>query len=68
MLIADLIEKFIDYLISQKGYSDHTIRNYRKDLEQFLGFLVRRQMSSEKRGGAPDLESAIEAYHRAGTR
>ena len=58
MLIADFIEKFIDYLISQKGYSDHTIRNYRKDLEQFLGFLVRRQMSSEKGEGPPDLESA----------
>jgi len=38
------IEEFIDYLRSQRGYSLHTLRNYRIDLKQFLGFL------NEKKG------------------
>ena len=33
------IEEFIHYLSAEKNASLHTIRNYRKDLEQFEGFL-----------------------------
>lgn len=39
MLLADVIDKFIEYIRSQRGYSDHTIRNYGSDLRQFLDFL-----------------------------
>ena len=35
-----LIQKFIDYLKIEKGYSDHTILAYRKDLESFHNFIV----------------------------
>ena len=51
MRISDHIKNFIDYLGSQRGYSDHTIRNYRIDLNQFVDFLV------EKKNPPPDLES-----------
>jgi len=44
MALSDLIDKFLDYLDSQRGYSEHTIRNYRTDLRQFVSFLY------EKRG------------------
>ena len=40
MLSADRIEKFIRHLGSERGYSAHTIRNYRIDLYHFLGFLL----------------------------
>ena len=36
---ASLIHQFIDYLSTEKNASPHTCRNYRKDLEQFEGFL-----------------------------
>ncbi|MFH0844916.1 MAG: tyrosine recombinase XerC [Pseudomonadota bacterium] len=43
MLLADLIEEFIHSLRSEKGYSEHTIRNYRNDLRQFLNFILREK-------------------------
>ena len=46
---ADTIEKFIDYLQYQRSYSDHTLRNYRLDLTQFLDFLHEKQGLKEKK-------------------
>ena len=57
MRLADLIEAFWDYLRSQKGYSDHTLKNYQVDLEHFLTFLVHKQGSKGKKENAPELES-----------
>jgi integrase/recombinase XerC len=48
MLVAQLIEEFIQALETQKGYSPHTIRNYRADLGQFLGFLTEKQRETGK--------------------
>jgi integrase/recombinase XerC len=45
MLRPEHVEEFISYLRSQRGYSPHTLRNYRIDLRQFVEFL------SEKKGG-----------------
>lgn len=36
------IERFVEYLRDQRGYSWHTVRSYRKDLEQFVEFLSKR--------------------------
>lgn len=33
-----MLDSFIDYLTSQKRFSDHTCQAYRKDIEQFLEF------------------------------
>jgi integrase/recombinase XerC len=53
----DLIDSFIDDLRSLRGYSDHTTKNYRIDLEQFLGFLVEKQDLSGKKETSPELKS-----------
>ena len=53
----DLIDSFIDDLKSLKGYSDHTAKNYRIDLEQFLSFLVEKQDLFGKAETSPELES-----------
>jgi integrase/recombinase XerC len=45
MLLADQIEKFIHSLATEKGYSEHTVRNYRIDLSQFLDFVREKQAS-----------------------
>ncbi|MBN1832176.1 MAG: tyrosine recombinase XerC [Deltaproteobacteria bacterium] len=53
----DFIDSFIDDLISLKGYSDHTAKSYRIDLEQFSSFLFEKQDLSGKGESAPELES-----------
>lgn len=43
MCLAGLIEKYLDYIRSQRGYSEHTVRNYRSDLRQFSRFLNKKE-------------------------
>ncbi len=35
-----LIDSFLESLVTEKGYSDHTCRAYRKDLKDFFSFLA----------------------------
>ncbi|MEO0096452.1 MAG: site-specific tyrosine recombinase/integron integrase [candidate division WOR-3 bacterium] len=37
--LVSRINDFIDYLKKEKNYSEHTLRNYQKDIEQFFGYL-----------------------------
>jgi len=57
MLLPDLIKKFVNYLKSQKGYSDHTVRNYGNDLKQFLDFIIETKESKGEGELPPELES-----------
>ncbi|MBW1721915.1 MAG: tyrosine recombinase XerC [Deltaproteobacteria bacterium] len=51
MTAEALVEEFIGYLSSQKGYSAHTIRAYRSDLLQFLRFLREKEERAGPEGG-----------------
>jgi integrase/recombinase XerC len=42
LLVSSQIETFVLYLKEQRGYSEHTIRNYRTDLRHFSEFLASR--------------------------
>jgi integrase/recombinase XerC len=57
MTTKDLIEVFLDGLKSQKGYSPHTVRNYRIDLAQFLDFLNRKRRLPKGQETGPVIES-----------
>lgn len=57
MIAAEAIEAFIEAVKSQKGYSQHTVRNYRIDLGQFHDFLEAKARLQAGGGGAPLLES-----------
>ena len=35
-----MVEKFLEYIKVEKRYSDHTMTSYRKDLDDFLSFLL----------------------------
>ena len=35
-----LIDSFLESLVTEKGYSSHTRRAYRKDILDFLSFLA----------------------------
>ena len=57
MTLAELIDLYIKALKTQKGYSEHTVRNYRSDLEQFLRFL----RDKGAREGKTEQEPAVES-------
>jgi integrase/recombinase XerC len=38
--LRDHVDAFIGFLSNEKGYSEHTVRNYHVDLKDFLGFLA----------------------------
>ncbi len=43
------IEKFIDYLASQKGLSDNTVKGYTKDLNAFFDYFIDKKIESDLR-------------------
>lgn len=49
------IDLFLAYLRNQKGYSRHTVRNYRIDLNQFLTFLNTKECQQQDEG--PDIRA-----------
>jgi len=55
LLFQDLIETFVEYLQDNKGFSQHTIRNYHIDLRQFLDFLDSKKKKSPE-GDVPNVE------------
>jgi integrase/recombinase XerC len=57
MIVAELIEAFIDAVRTQKGYSPHTVRNYRVDLGQLHDFLKEKESLSGREGAQPVIES-----------
>lgn len=40
-----LIERYLEHLLEERGLSAHTLRAYRRDLDQFLDFLARDFLS-----------------------
>lgn len=42
------LDKFLQYLIYEKKYSEHTIKNYERDLDYFLLFLNDKKISNIK--------------------
>ncbi len=51
IMMKELIDKFIQYLITEKNASEHTLRNYLSDLNQFFNFIKQSQT-----GSSPDAE------------
>lgn len=39
MNIQEVIDKFLQYLLKQRGYSEHTVAAYRRDLNQFIAYI-----------------------------
>lgn len=57
-LLSNLINQFINFLISQ-GRSRHTAIAYRKDLEQFTGFLASKDISDVRDIKKEDIDGFI---------
>lgn len=50
MPINNLIEGFLDYIRSRRGYSHNTVRNYEIDLKQFINYLEENNIDTEDLG------------------
>jgi len=59
MELAKAITEFLDCLKSQKGYSEHTLRNYRIDLRHFFDFFKEKQAAAGA-GASPDYPEKID--------
>ena len=38
-----IVDRFMDILVAEKGYSPHTCRAYRSDIMDFIGFFAGEQ-------------------------
>jgi integrase/recombinase XerC len=39
-----MVDKFLDYIKVEKRYSEHTLTSYKKDLEDFLSFVMKQKV------------------------
>jgi integrase/recombinase XerC len=63
LLLEEAIALFVKYLHHEKGYSQHTQRNYQVDLHQFASFLVSQKACAPKETGCDvsieEIESTV---------
>ncbi|MCF8130815.1 MAG: tyrosine recombinase XerC [Deltaproteobacteria bacterium] len=63
LLLKEAIALFVKYLHHEKGYSEHTQRNYQVDLEQFASFLVSQKACAPEETGCDvsieEIESTV---------
>lgn len=61
-----LLEEFLEQLRSQKRASPHTVKHYRRDLEQLRGYCDERQLGCWTELRQSDIRAHIAARHRQG--
>ncbi len=49
--LTSKISDFINFLKKEKNYSEHTLRNYQKDIEQFFGYLQEQKIEKPDKNG-----------------
>jgi len=59
IVFSDYLDKFIANL-KEKGKSQYTIIAYKKDIEQFLGFLAKKQTQSINEVKKEDIQDFID--------
>lgn len=65
MNMSEWIEKFIETLSAEKGFSRHTCRAYRNDLEQFSAYLQDAPGGRFQKGGDVDLRTVDDLIIRS---
>ena len=57
--IEEMTDAFVESLATEKGYSDHTGRAYRRDLESFFNF-IRESMTPDASDESPPIRLTID--------
>lgn len=64
MSIVDILQ-FINYLKVERGFSPHTLRAYRNDLDQFCDFLVNGPAALQRNADEPRPRASLDVLKRA---
>ncbi len=62
------LQKFVDYLEGERGFSEHTVRAYLRDLDQFCAYLAQGPSAFQAdsgAGGSPAFAATIDLLGRA---
>jgi integrase/recombinase XerC len=59
------IQRLVNYLEGERGFSPHTVRAYLKDLEQFCDYVISGPKAFEREPGEPRPPATLEALARA---
>ncbi|MFC1858035.1 site-specific tyrosine recombinase/integron integrase [Thermodesulfobacteriota bacterium] len=46
--VKNLIQSFVESLLAEKGYSEHTYRAYSRDLKEFISYITENHFSGKK--------------------
>ena len=60
------VKAFLGYLQTERQYSAHTVKAYRRDLNQFVDVLARRERSGFADANEADIRAFLAARHRQG--
>lgn len=66
MNLAEQCEKFFQYLQSERQYSDHTLKNYRRDIQSFLVFCQQQTIDNFSSLDSAHIRQFIAGRHRQG--
>ncbi len=62
------LQRFVDYLVGERGFSEHTLRAYLRDLDQFCAYLADGPSAFEANsgaGGPPAFAATVDVLDRA---
>ncbi|HIJ64627.1 MAG TPA: tyrosine recombinase XerC [Candidatus Hydrogenedentes bacterium] len=65
-MAAPEIQRFVDYLEAERGYSAHTVRAYLNDLGQFCDYIAHGPKAFERSPGEQRAAVTLDALQRAG--
>lgn len=65
MSVIDVLQ-FVNYLKVERGFSQHTLRAYLNDLDQFCDFLVNGVQALHRPEGEPRPRASLEVMRKAG--
>lgn len=60
------LNRFYQFLETEKHYSPHTLSNYRRDIKRFLGFLDSQSISDWNKIEEPHIRQFVSQIHRQG--
>ena len=66
MNLAEQCDKFFQYLQSERQYSEHTLKNYRRDIQSFLTFCQQQTIKDFSTLDSAHIRQFIAGRHRQG--
>ena len=66
MTLTEQIERFYQYLETEKQYSSHTLKNYQRDISAFLAYCEQQSIDDFSHLDAAHIRSFVASRHRQG--